>query len=73
MWYFHYSVDSLKFKKNVELKMGRHYLPGHVFVNGSDKSFTDLNQTKKSNYSDDRIVAFSENKNKYKYVLPSSR
>ncbi len=55
--YFIYSSEQLKFRKEVESKMGRKFKTGHVIVNGVRKPFTELSSSSKSRFSDAKIVA----------------
>lgn len=68
--YFIYSESQLKFRKEVELKMGRKFKVGHVIINGVRKPFTELSSSPKSIYSDAKIVAQTDNIDLIKYTLP---
>lgn len=67
--YFVYSSEQLKFRKEIEAKMGRKFKLGHVLVNGTKKPFTDLLPTPKSRYSDAIIVA-EGNPSLMMYTMP---
>ena len=68
--YFIYSINQMKFMKDMQKKMGRTYRPGIVFNKGRKFSFTELSSTGKSIYSDAKIVAEGE-VNKFKYTMPT--
>lgn len=55
--YFIYSSEQLKFRKEVESKMGKKFKVGHVIVNGIKKPFTELSSTSNSRFADAKIVA----------------
>lgn len=67
--YFIYSSDQMAFQKRMEEKLSKSYQVGTVIVNGKRRSFTELNRTGTSNYSDAIIVAEGDLK-KFKYTLP---
>lgn len=70
--YFHYSAEQLKFLTKIEAKMGRNFKPGVVFNKGKRCSFTELSSSKKSIYSDDKIVAEGEIST-FTYTLPNKK
>ena len=55
--YFIYSYEQLQMRKQVELKMGKKFMVGHVIVDGVRKPFTELSSTPNSRYADAKIVA----------------
>ena len=55
--YFLYSSEQLKFRKDIESKMGKRFKIGHVIVNGVRKPFTELSSSPKSRFTDAIIVA----------------
>lgn len=70
--YFHYSTEQLQFLRKIESKMGRSFTPGTVFNKGKRCSFTELSSSKKSIYSDDKIVAEGD-PDSFTYTLPKRR
>lgn len=50
--YFLYSSKQLKFRKDIELKMGKKFRVGHVIVNGVRKPFTELSSQPTSRFAD---------------------
>lgn len=67
--YFIYSSEQLKFKEKMEAKMGKKFKVGTVIYKGKKRSFTELSNTGKSNYSDAKIVAEGDITT-IKYTLP---
>lgn len=67
--YFIYSSEQLKFRREVELKMGKKFRVGHVIVNGVKKPFTELSPVSTSRYADAKVVA-SGDPTLMKYTLP---
>ena len=70
--YFLYSSQQLEFQKKIESNMGKAYQPGVVFTRGTKKSFTEMNETGKSTYSDAKVVAEGE-ESTMKYTIPRGR
>lgn len=70
--YFLYSSEQLKFRKDVEAKMGKKFRVGHVIVNGVRKPFTELSSTPKSRYPDAKIVAEGD-PTLMRYTLPEGQ
>lgn len=70
--YFIYSAEQLKFRKNVESKMGKKFKIGHVIVNGVRKPFTELSPTPKSRFTDAIIVAEGD-PTIMRYTLPEGK
>ena len=68
--YFIYSSEQLKFRKEVEQKMGKRFRVGEVFVNGKKYPFTELSSSPMSRYSDFKVVAEGE-LGTMKYTMPS--
>lgn len=69
--YFHYSVEQLKFMKEMEKRRGRNFRVGTVFNKGRRLSFTEISSNITSRYSDDKVVAEGE-ESKFKYTPPRS-
>lgn len=70
--YFIYSAEQLKLRKEIELKMGRKFMVGHVIVNGVRKPFTELSSnppSASSRYADAVLVA-SGDPSTMKYSMP---
>lgn len=67
--YFLYSSEQLKFRKQVESKMGKNFKIGHVIVNGVKKPFTELSSSPKSRFTDAILVAEGD-PNLMRYTLP---
>lgn len=70
--YFLYSSEQLKFRKNIELKMGKKFRVGHVIVDGVRKPFTELASQPISRFSDAKVVAQGD-PTLMKYTLPEGR
>ena len=70
--YFLYSYEQLKFRKELEQKMGKKFRVGHVIVNGNRKPFTELSSTSKSRFSDAIIVAEGD-PTLMRYTLPEGK
>ena len=70
--YFLFSPSQLKFRKETEMRMGKKFKPGEVFVNGKRLPFTELILDKKnSRYSDAKVVYYGD-PSKVKYTMPGS-
>lgn len=69
--YFLYSVEQMKFMKDMQKRMGKRYQVGVVFHKGKKLSFTELSSSANSRYSDAKVVAEGE-ATTMKYTLPSS-
>ena len=69
--YFIFSSEQLKFRRETELKLGRHFKPGQVIVNGVRTPFTELSDKDKSRYSDAKVVAYGDI-SKMTYTLPGT-
>ena len=67
--YFYYSSEQLKFRRQMEGKMGRKFSVGHVIVNGVRKPFTEITSVPKSRYADAKLVAKGE-ESTIRYTLP---
>lgn len=67
--YFIYSAEQLKFRKEVESKMGKKFMVGHVIVNGVRKPFTEISTSPNSRYADAVIVTSGE-ESLIKYTPP---
>ena len=67
--YFLYSSEQLKFRTQIEAKMGKVFKVGHVIVNGVRKPFTELSSAPSSRYSDAKIQAEGE-EHSFRYTLP---
>ena len=67
--YFIYSSEQMAFQKTMEERRSKTYYVGTVIVNGKRRSFTELNITGTSHYSDAIIVAEGDLKS-FKYTLP---
>lgn len=67
--YFMYSSEQLKFRKQIESKMGKKFKIGHVIVNGVKKPFTELSSSPKSRFTDAIIVAEGD-PSIMRYTLP---
>lgn len=71
--YFLYSETQLKMRKEVEAKMGKKFVVGHVIVNGVRKPYTELSSSPESSrYSDAKLVAEGEI-SLMRYTLPQGR
>lgn len=71
--YFLYSSEELNFRKEVEAKMGRKFVTGHVIINGTKKPFTSLSSTPTSaRYPDSKVVASGE-ASEMRYTMPEGR
>ena len=71
--YFLYSSEELNFRKEVEAKMGRRFVAGHVIIYGTKKPFTSLSSTSTSaRYPDSKVVASGEI-SMMKYTMPEGR
>lgn len=70
--YFLYSTDQLKFRKEVEAKMGKKFMVGHVIVNGVKKPFTELSSSPNSRFTDAKVVAQGD-PSIMRYTLPEGR
>ena len=71
--YFLYSSEELNFRKEVEAKMGRRFVAGHVIINGTKKPVTSLSSTSTSaRYPDSKVVASGEI-SMMKYTMPEGR
>lgn len=70
--YFLYSSEQLQFRKQVEERLGRKFIVGHVIVNGTRKPFTELSPTPESRFSDSKIVAQGD-PTLMRYTLPEGR
>ena len=70
--YFIYSAEQLKFRRQIEEKMGKKFYVGQVIVNGARKPFTELSASPKSRFSDAKIVAEGE-ASTFRYTLPEGR
>lgn len=56
--YFLYSAEQLKFRREIEKKMGRTFNVGHVIVDGNRKPFTEISSSPvSSRFSDSEVVA----------------
>lgn len=69
--YFIYSAEQLKLRKEIEFKMGRKFMVGHVIVNGVRKPFTELSSmpATSSRYADAILVA-SGDPSTMRYTMP---
>ena len=70
--YFFYSSEQLKFRRQMEEKMGKRFVVGQVIVNGVRKPFTEMSSTKTSRYPDAKLVAEGD-PSTMKYSLPGGR
>ena len=70
--YFIYSETQLNLRKEVEKKMGKKFMVGHVIVNGIRKPFTEISSSETSRYSDAKVVASGEI-SLMRYTLPQSK
>ena len=70
--YFLYSAEQYKLRKDIEAKMGKKFMVGHVIVNGIKKPFTELSSKPTSRYSDVKIVAEGD-PTTMRYTLPEGR
>lgn len=70
--YFIYSAEQLKFRREVEAKMGKKFKIGHVIVNGVKKPFTELSNSSKSRFADAIIVAEGD-PTLMRYTLPEGK
>ena len=70
--YFFYSSEQLKFRRQMEEKMGKKFVVGQVIVNGVRKPFTEMSSTPKSRYSDAKLIAEGDPAT-IKYSLPGGR
>lgn len=70
--YFLYSETQLKMRKEVEARMGKKFVVGHVIVNGIRRPFTELASSPNSRYSDAKLVAQGEI-SLIKYTPPEGR
>lgn len=70
--YFIYSSEQLKFRKQMEEKMGKKFMVGHVIVDGVRKPFTEMASSPKSRYPDAKIVAEGD-PTIMRYTLPEGR
>ncbi|MCM1235482.1 MAG: hypothetical protein NC489_35735 [Ruminococcus flavefaciens] len=73
--YFLYSPTQMKFRKQVEEKMGKRFRVGTVIVNGVRKPFTELSSTKTSRYADAIVVTEmdTDSDTAPKYEMPEGR
>ena len=72
--YFIYSPTQLRFRRQIEEKMGKRFYPGYVIVNGVRKAFTELSSSKESRYADAIVIAEMDDAvNNIKYDLPEGR
>lgn len=70
--YFIYSAEQLKLRKELEEKIGRQFVVGHVIVDGEKKPFTELSAKPTSKYSDAKIVAEGD-PTLMKFTLPEGK
>lgn len=70
--YFYYSSEQLKFRRQMEEKMGRKFSVGHVIVNGVRKPFTEITSSPTSRYADAKLVAEGE-ASTMRYTLPTGK
>ena len=69
--YFFYSTEQLKFRQEIENKMGKRFNVGYVIVNGARKPITEISLSPASRYSDAKLVAEGEATN-FKYKEPGN-
>lgn len=70
--YFIYSSEQLKFRREIEAKMGKRFTVGHVIVDGIKKPFTELSPVPTSRFADARVVAEGD-PTLMRYTLPEGR
>ena len=70
--YFFYSSEQLRFRRQMEEKMGKKFAVGQVIVNGVRKPFTEISSSQTSRYSDAKLVAKGDT-SVMKYTLPEGR
>lgn len=70
--YFLYSSEQLKFRREMEERMGRKFNVGQVIVDGVRKPFTELSSTSTSRFSDSKIVAKGDPRY-MNYTLPEGK
>lgn len=71
--YFLYSQSQHTSCDSIEKKVGRTYIPGHVFYSGKRRQFTEISATPENNrYADAKVVAegYLEDMD---FVLPTRR
>lgn len=71
--YFLYSTSQHKLRTEVDLKIGKEYVPGKVLVNGKWKMFTELSSTASNNRFADATVVTSGTLDSIKYTLPTTK
>lgn len=70
MKYFLFSSEQLKYRREIEAKLGRKFNPGYVIVNGVKHDFTELSSVPESKrYSDSKVVAYADT-DKVKHKMP---
>ena len=70
--YFFYSSEQLKFRRQMEEKMGKKFVVGQVIVNGVRKPFTEMSSSQTSRYPDAKLVARGDT-SIMRYTLPEGR
>ena len=70
--YFFYSSEQLKFRRQMEEKMGKRFVVGQVIVDGVRKPFTEMSSTQTSRYSDAKLVVEGD-PSVMRYTLPGGR
>ena len=70
--YFFYSSEQLKFRRQMEEKMGKKFVVGHVIVNGVRKPFTEMSSSQTSRYPDAKLVAKGD-PSTMRYSLPEGK
>lgn len=70
--YFYYSSEQLKFRKQMEEKMGKKFVVGQVIVNGVRKPFTEMSSATSSRYPDAKLVAEGD-PSVLRYTLPMGK
>lgn len=59
--YFIYSKEQEQLRYNIELKLGKKFLPGIIIIDGSEYNFTEIvDNLSKLKYSDSEIVAYAD-------------
>lgn len=70
--YFFYSSEQLKFRRQMEEKMGKKFIVGQVIVSGVRKPFTEMSSSPSSRYPDAKLVAEGD-PSTMRYTLPGGR